>query len=160
MAIVGEIVGAYVVCRMAAAGAAPAAAVLQGTLHRSIAGLIGFSVERARSWWELGRAEQAWLWAGARREYENAALWPALAAALEAGDGDVELRILSRADYSMQETPDHEDERIRERLSRASFRRPFHALYPIVTDFLGRRLLPRRAPTASNLATNTGRGAG
>jgi hypothetical protein len=215
IAIVGESAGAYVLCRMAAAGATPAAAVLQGALYRSIAGLIRFNAERARVWWERGPAERAWLWLTARREYESAALWPALAAALEAGDRsvavndergriehdltdlafdianppaeqfrhlrcptlvvhgaddlnvpvedsletiralwdagnrDVELRILARADHSMQQTPDDVDERLRERLSMASFRRPFHALYPsVLTDFLVRCLLPGGGPAA------------
>lgn len=215
IAIVGESAGAYVLCRMAAAGATPAAAVLQGALHRSIAGLIGFNAERARAWWERGPEERSWMWAKARREYESAALWPAIAAALEAGDPsvavndehgriehdltdlafdianppaeqfrhlrcptlvvhgaddlnvpvedsfetiralwdagnrDVELRILAGADHSMQQTPDDVDERVRERLSMASFRRPFHALYPtVVTEFLVRRLLPGGGPAA------------
>jgi len=215
IAMVGESAGAYVLCRMAAAGATPAAAVLQGALYRSIPGLIRFNAERARSWWERGPAERAWLWAKARREYESATLWPALAAALEAGDRsvavndergriehdltdlafdianppadqfrylrcptlvvhgaddlnvpvedsfetiralweagnrDVELRILARADHSLQQTPEDGDGRVRERLSMASFRRPFHALYPsVVTDFLVHRLLPRSVPTA------------
>lgn len=68
IAIVGESAGAYVLCRMAAAGATPAAAVLQGALHRSIAGLIGFNAERARAWWERGPEERSWMWAKARRE--------------------------------------------------------------------------------------------
>lgn len=207
IAIVGESAGAYVLCRMAAVGAAPAAAVLQGALHRSIAGLLEFNAERARAWWGRGSAERTWLWAEARREYESAVLGPAIAAALAAGhrsasvddeqgrferdlsdlaydvthapadqfrhlscptlvlhgaddlnvpvedaldtaralwaagNRDVELRVLPRADHSMQETPEGADQRIRERLSMASFRRPFHPSYPaVVTDFLVRRL--------------------
>src|SRR3970282_2828306 len=57
IAIVGESAGAYVLCRMAAAGATPAAAVLQGALHRSLAGLIGVNTERARGWGESGTEE-------------------------------------------------------------------------------------------------------
>ncbi len=115
IAIVGESAGAYVLCRMAAAGATPAAAVLQGALHRSIAGLIGFN----------------------------------------AG----ELRILARADHSMQQTPDDVDLRVRERLSMTSFRRPFHTLYPsVVTDFLTRCLLPGGAPAAPVPAGKRGNG--
>lgn len=225
IAIVGESAGAYVLCRMAAAGATPAAAVLQGALHRSIAGLIGFNAERARAWWERGPEERSWMWAKARREYESAALWPAIAAALEAGDPSVavndehsriehdltdlafdianppaeqfrylrcptlvvhgaddlnvpvedsletiralsdagnrdgELRILARADHSMQQTPDDVDLRVRERLSMTSFRRPFHTLYPsVVTDFLTRCLLPGGAPAAPVPASERGGG--
>ena len=207
-AAVGESAGAYVLCRVMAAGARPLAAVLQGALHRSIAGLVAFNASRARRYWERGPAEREWMWGHARAEYESAVTGEATVAALEAGrstvrvedergtferrlidlDYDVEhppaeqfrfvacpalvlhgaddlnvppddafdtvrtlwnagnraveLTMLARADHSMQSTPDDPDERLRERMSFASFRRPFHDRYPgVVVDFL-RRSLP------------------
>ena len=58
-----------------------------------------------------------------------------------AGNRDVELTVLARADHSMQATPDDEDERLRERMSMESFRRPFHHRYPgPIVEFLTRHL--------------------
>jgi len=55
----------------------------------------------------------------------------------QARNRDVDLAILAGADHSMQLTPSDERERIRERLSFASFRRPFHPRYgPLVAAFL------------------------
>lgn len=205
-AMVGESAGAYVLCRLLAAGARPRAAVLQGALYRSIAGLIEFNAARARGYWERGSREREWMWSNARREYESAVTGPALVAAIQerrrtirvedsrgvfersvepldydirlppadqfalvqcptlvvhgaddlnvpvedafgtaraiwaAGNRDGELTLIARADHSMQSTPDDEDTRIRERMSFASFHRPFHARYPgVVVDFLQRQ---------------------
>jgi hypothetical protein len=202
-AMVGESAGAYVLCRLLAGGARPKVTVLQGALHRSIAGLIEFNAARARGYWERGSLEREWMWSNARREYESAVIGPALVAAIQerrrtirvedsrgvfersvepldydiglppadqfafvqcptlvvhgaddlnvpvedafgttralwaAGNRDVELTLIARADHSMQSTPDDEDTRIRERMSFASFHRPFHARYPgVVVDFL------------------------
>ena len=58
-----------------------------------------------------------------------------------AGNRDVELMVLARADHSMQATPDDEDERLRERMSMQSFLRPFHHRYPgVIVEFLTRQL--------------------
>lgn len=201
--MVGESAGAYVLCRLVAEGARPSVAVLQGALHRSIAGLIEFNASRARSFWERGEAERAWMWAEARREYESAVTWPALTAAMvegrssirvedargvferavdpldydiryppaaqfaavrcpslvlhgaddlnvpvddafdttrtlwAAGNRDVELAVIPRADHSLQSTPDDPERRLRERMSFTSFRRPYHPRYPaVIVDFL------------------------
>lgn len=88
-AAVGESAGAYVLCRMMAAGARPSAVVLQGALFRSIAGLIAFNADRARAYLERGDAEREWMWAHARREYESAVLGDATVAALAAGQASV-----------------------------------------------------------------------
>jgi uncharacterized protein len=205
-AMVGESAGAHVLCRVIAAGAQPAAVVLQGALHRSIAGLIEFNASRARSYWQRGEEERAWMWANARHEYESAVIGAAMVEAIAEGGGrsvqvvdergtfersltdldfdiryppaeqfhfvqcsslilhgaddlnvpvedafetakslwaagnrDVEITILPGADHSMQSTPDDEDERLRERMSMASFRRPFHARYPgVIAEWLHR----------------------
>ena len=88
-AMVGESAGAYVLCRMAAAGRMPAAAVLQGALHRSIAGLIDFNAARARAYRDRGPAEAAWLQANAPSEYESAFAGTALVEALTDGRSTV-----------------------------------------------------------------------
>jgi pimeloyl-ACP methyl ester carboxylesterase len=85
-AMVGESAGAYVVCRLAAAGHAPRAAVLQGALHRSIRDLIAFNGHRSRALYEAGPEERAWLWEHARHEYASALLVPAMLEALDRGD--------------------------------------------------------------------------
>lgn len=55
------------------------------------------------------------------------------------GNRDVELTVVARADHSMQSTPADEETRIRERMTFASFRRPFHDRYPgVIVDFLSR----------------------
>lgn len=203
--MVGESAGAYVLCRLVAEGARPSVAVLQGALHRSIAGLIEFNASRARSFWERGEAEREWMWAEARREYESAVTGPALSAAIHegrrsirvedvrgvfergvdpldydiqyppaaqfavlrcpclvlhgaddlnvpvedafdttrtlwaAGNRDVELAVIPRADHSMQSTPEDLESRLRERMSFASFRRPYHPRYPtVIVDFMRR----------------------
>ena len=201
--MVGESAGAYVLCRLAAAGAQPRAAVLQGALYRSIAGLVEFNSSRAREYWERGEAEREWMWAAARREYESAVTGAALVTAIRegrrsfivedsrgsfersieglqydldhppadqfrsltcpclvlhgaddlnvpvtdafdttralwaSGNRDVDLTVIARADHSMQATPADDGVRLRERMSFASFRRPFVARYPaVVADFL------------------------
>lgn len=207
-AMLGESAGAYVLSRLAATGDMPSAAVLQGALYRSSAGLIEFNGGRARAWYERGPDARAWLWAHARREYESAVLLEVMLAALEAGEHgtvtaadergtferslaelaydtehprseqfaaitcptlvlhgaddlnvpvedafattaalwaagnrEVETVILSRVDHSMQRTPDDLDERLRQRMSFASFRNPFDARYiPTVAGFLRERL--------------------
>ena len=64
-----------------------------------------------------------------------------------AGNRDVELLVLPRADHSFQLTPDDEDERLRERMTMQSFLRPFHQRYPgAIVDYLVRTLL--HAPVA------------
>jgi alpha-beta hydrolase superfamily lysophospholipase len=88
-AMVGESAGAYVLCRMAAAGRMPAAAVLQGALYRSIAGLIDFNASRARAYRDRGPAEAAWLRENAPSEYESAFAGGALVKALEEGRSSV-----------------------------------------------------------------------
>ena len=205
-AMVGESAGAYVLCRLVAAGARPQAAVLQGALYRSIAGLIEFNASRARAYWNRGEAEREWMWTEARREYESAVTGTELVAALRegrrsirvedgratfersvdgldydvafppaeqfsvlesptlvlhgaddlnvpvedafdtvaalwsAGNRDVELTVVARADHSMQSTPADEETRIQERMTFASFRRPFHDRYPtVIVDFLARQ---------------------
>ena len=58
------------------------------------------------------------------------------------GNRGVELRILDGADHSMQETPPDPDDRLRERISFASFHRPFHRSYPtVIAEFLLRHLI-------------------
>ncbi len=205
---IGESAGAYVLCRIVAAGARPTVAVLQGALHRSIAGLIDFNASRAQAYWERGAAERDWMWEHARNEYVSAVTGDAIASALasgrssvrvedergtferrvdelaydvdyppeeqfrfvtcptlvlhgaddlnvppddafatvqslwHAGNRHVELTLIARADHSMQSTPADSEERLRERMSFASFHRPFHERYPgVVVDFL-RRSLP------------------
>jgi len=205
-AMVGESAGAYVLCRLVAAGARPQAAVLQGALHRSIVGLIEFNASRARGYWERGEPEREWMWTEARREYESAVTGAELVTAISegrrsirvedsravfgrsvdpleydiqappadqfhaltcpclvlhgaddlnvpvedafettgelwaAGNHDVELTIVARADHSIQSTPADEETRLRERMSFASFRRPFHHRYPgVIVEFLTRQ---------------------
>jgi hypothetical protein len=59
-----------------------------------------------------------------------------------AGNRDVELLVLPRADHSFQRTPDDEDERLRERMTMRSFRRPFHPRYPaVMVEYLAKTLL-------------------
>ena len=209
-AMVGESAGAYVLCRLMAAGAAPRAAVLQGALYRSIGGLLEFNASRARAYWERGEAERDWMWTNARREYESAVMGAETVDALAqgrstvrvddergtfehnldalefdlrhppaeqfrfvtcacliihaaddlnvpvedsfdtmrtlwtAGNRDAELAVLPRADHSFQSTPDDPDERLQERMSMQSFRRPFHPRYPaVIVEYLERTLLPR-----------------
>ncbi|MGH2382533.1 MAG: alpha/beta hydrolase family protein [Candidatus Limnocylindria bacterium] len=206
--MVGESAGAYVLCRVMAAGATPRAVVLQGALHRPIGGLIAFNASRARAYWERGEAERAWMWANARREYESAVTGASFVKAIAegqqtisvidergtferslddlefdlrhppaeqfrfvrcpcliihgvedlnvpvedafetarslwaAGNRDVELVILPRADHSFQRTPGDEDERLRERMTMESFRRPFHQRYPsVIVEYLVKTLL-------------------
>lgn len=205
-AMVGESAGAYVLCRLVAAGARPHAAVLQGALHRSIDGLIEFNASRTRAYWERGPAAREWMWVHARREYESAVTGQALVAAIrrrerlvrvedshgaferstddlqydidhppadqfrvlgcptlvlhgaedlnvpvedafatvqslwDAGNRDVDLIILAHADHSLQATPADVDERIRERMTFESFRRPFVSSFPgVIADFLVRQ---------------------
>ena len=195
-AMVGESAGAYVVCRLAAEGHAPRAAVLQGALHRSIRELIAFNGLRSRALYEAGPEERAWLWEHARHEYGSALLVPAMLDALDrgelgtvaaedergrferslagldydidhapadqfaaiacpalvlhgaddlnvpvedafatvrslwaAGNRAVDLVVLAGTDHSMQLTPPDQAQRIRERVSFASFHRPFHPRY-------------------------------
>jgi pimeloyl-ACP methyl ester carboxylesterase len=195
-AMVGESAGAYVLCRLAAEGHVPRAAVLQGALHRSIRDLIAFNGLRSRALYDTGPDERAWLWEHAPHEYASALLAPAMLDALDRGDlgsisaedergrferslaglgydielppaeqfaaiscpalvlhgGDdlnvpvedafatarslwsagnraVDLVILAGTDHSMQLTPPDEAERVRERISFASFHRPFHPRY-------------------------------
>jgi uncharacterized protein len=84
-AMVGESAGAYVLCRLMAAGARPTAVVLQGALFRSIEGLLRFNAERAREYYERGDHEREWLWTHARREYESAVVGEALIEAIGRG---------------------------------------------------------------------------
>jgi pimeloyl-ACP methyl ester carboxylesterase len=84
--MVGESAGAYVLCRLAAAGRVPQAAVLQGALHRSIRDLIAFNGLRARALYDAGPAEREWLWSNARHEYATAVLIHEMLAALDRGD--------------------------------------------------------------------------
>ena len=59
-----------------------------------------------------------------------------------AGNRDVELIVLPRADHSFQRTPDDEDERLRERMTMQSFLRPFHPRYPaVIVEYLATTLL-------------------
>ena len=59
-----------------------------------------------------------------------------------AGNRDVELLVLPRADHSFQVTPADEEERLRERMTMQSFVRPFHPSYPaVIVDYLARTLL-------------------
>lgn len=90
-AMVGESAGAYVLCRLVAAGAKPRAAVLQGALHRSIAGLIEFNAARARSYHQRGPREREWMWTNARSEYESAVTGAELIAAI--GEGRRTIRV-------------------------------------------------------------------
>jgi len=63
-----------------------------------------------------------------------------------AGNRDVELVVLPRADHSFQCTPDDEGERLRERMTMQSFLRPFHPRYPaVVVEYLARMLLEASA---------------
>lgn len=209
-AMVGESAGAYVLCRVMAAGASPRSAVLQGALHRSIGGLIEFNALRARAYWERGEAERDWMWTNARREYESAVTGAVTVDAVArgrrtvrveddrgtfehslddldfdlrhppaeqfrfvncacliihgaddlnvpvedsfetvrslwaAGNRDVELALLPRADHSFHSAPDDPDERLQGRMSMQSFRRPFHSRYPaVIVEYLERTLLPR-----------------
>lgn len=206
-AMVGESAGAHVLCCVIAGGAAPKAVVLQGALHRSIAGLVEFNASRARSYMDRGEDERAWMWANARHEYEGAVTGTEMVKAIDegrthiraedergtfehdlasldfdiryppaeqfhfvecpclivhgaddlnvpvedafdtartlwaAGNRDVELTVLARADHSMQAAADDEDERLRERMSMRSFLRPFHRRYPgVIVEFLTRAL--------------------
>lgn len=200
---------------MLAAGATPAAVVLQGALHRSIAGLIAFNAARAHEFWSRGEAERQWMWDHARREYESAVIGSEMVAGLEsgrrsvaadderghvvrrldeldydvryppaeqlrhvscpalvlhgaddlnvpvedafatvrtlwrAGNRDVELCVLPRADHSFQATPDDADERLRDRMSMQSFRRPYHPRYPeVIAEYLLRALRPAESAVA------------
>lgn len=59
-----------------------------------------------------------------------------------AGNRDVDLLVLPRADHSFQRTPEDEDERLRERMTMRSFLRPFHPRYPaVIVEYLARTLL-------------------
>lgn len=74
----------------------------------------------------------------------TAALWAS-------GNRSVEVRVLPGADHSLQVTPGDPDERLRERLSMASFRRPFHPDYPgAIVAFLARQLAGPAYPAASS----------
>lgn len=207
-AMVGESAGAYVLSRLVAHGAQPGAVVLQGALHRSIAGLIEFNARRAREFWDRGDDEREWMWTHARREYESAVTGAALVSAIlegrarilvedargafdrstdglqydidfppadqfrflrcpclvlhgaddlnvpvedafdtvrtlwRAGNRDVELSLLARADHSLQTTSHDAEIRARERMDFSSFRRPFHEAYPAV---IARYLTRQRA---------------
>ena len=58
-----------------------------------------------------------------------------------AGNRDVELLVVPRADHSFQRTPDDGDERLRERMTMQSFLRPFHPRYPAaIVEYLVRTL--------------------
>jgi len=112
-AMVGESAGAYVLCRLAAEGIAPAAAVLQGALHRSIPEMIAWNYGRARDFIARGDAERRWLAEELPIEYQNGILVDAMLAALDAGqrtvrvehDGVVHERSLAGLDYDLRHPP-------------------------------------------------------
>ncbi|HEX5590111.1 MAG TPA: alpha/beta hydrolase [Candidatus Limnocylindrales bacterium] len=61
----------------------------------------------------------------------------------EAGNRSAELVVLAGADHSMQSTPDDPEERLRERMTFASFLRPYHPRYPAVVVEHLRRIVDR-----------------
>ncbi|HEU0235160.1 MAG TPA: alpha/beta fold hydrolase [Candidatus Limnocylindrales bacterium] len=112
-AMVGESAGAYVLCRLAAEGLAPKAAVLQGALHRSIPEMIAWNYGRARDFIGRGDAERQWLARELPIEYQNGVLVDAMLAALDAGDRTVRVehegvvyeRSLAGLDYDLRHAP-------------------------------------------------------
>lgn len=207
LAMVGESAGAYVLCRLAAGGRQPAAAVLQGALHRSIVDLLRDNLVRAERYMGSGAEAADWVRHHAPQVHADVRLWPEIERALmegratargsvdgatitrdlggldydlanppadqlahldcpalvihgaddlnvlvddafatvrslwDAGRRDVELQVLAGADHSFQVPAPDPETRIRERLTLASFARPFHPRYPAaVVEYLERQL--------------------
>lgn len=112
-AVVGESAGAYVLCRLAAEGRQPRAAVLQGALYRSIPEMIAWNYGRARDFIARGNDEREWLRRELPIEYQNGLLIDAMLRAIERGestalvevDGEVIERSLAGLDYDLRHPP-------------------------------------------------------
>lgn len=87
--MIGESAGAYVLCRLAGSGRIPEAAVLQGALHRSIAGLIQYNADIARHYVESSAAASGWTRANAPQAYRDALLGERIVEAIERGADEV-----------------------------------------------------------------------
>ena len=206
-AMLGHSAGAYVLCRVALEVGQPDAAVLQGALYRSIAGLLEYNYRLVREYLRLGERQAAWVKQHSTKAYEDALMMGAIVSALdegesmavaeidgetrtrdlsslrydlglppedqfrhlsaptlvlhgsedlnvppedafdavralrEAGNDDVELRVVPGANHSFQLDAQDFETRVREKVTMQNFSRPFHARYPgVVIDYLSRQL--------------------
>ncbi len=88
-AMAGHSAGAYVLCRLAATGATPGAAVLMGALAQSIPEFLSWSFRRTRDFIARGDEEREWLKAANPIEFENGIVVDEYLKALESGGGTV-----------------------------------------------------------------------
>lgn len=113
-AMLGHSAGAYVLCRVAHEVGQPDAAVLQGALYRSIAGLLEYNYRLVRDYMRLGESEAAWVREHSRKAYEDATMMDAIVEAIRkrepqaAGelDGEPWTRDLSSLQYDLDLPPE------------------------------------------------------
>ena len=113
-AMLGHSAGAYVLCRVAHEVGQPDAAVLQGALHRSIAGLLEYNYRLVRDYMRLGETEAAWVREHSPKAYEDAMMMDAIVEAIRrrkpqvAGelDGETRIRDLSGLRYDLDLPPE------------------------------------------------------
>ncbi|WP_420613847.1 alpha/beta hydrolase family protein [Candidatus Spongiisocius sp.] len=113
-AMLGHSAGAYVLCRVAHEVGQPDAAVLQGALYRSIAGLLEYNYRLVRDYMRLGKSETAWVREHSRKAYEDATMMDDIVQAIRkrepqaAGqlDGEPWTRDLSSLRYDLDLPPE------------------------------------------------------
>lgn len=113
-AMLGHSAGAYVLCRVAHEVGQPDAAVLQGALYRSIAGLLEYNYRLVRDYMRLGESETVWVREHSRKAYEDATMMDAIVEAIRerepqaAGelDGEAWTRDLSSLRYDLDLPPE------------------------------------------------------
>jgi uncharacterized protein len=92
VAMAGHSAGAYVLCRLAATGNVPRAAVLMGALSQPIPEFLAWTFGRARDFIARGDEERRWLKAMNPIEFENGIVADEFLKALESGGGTVRVK--------------------------------------------------------------------
>lgn len=113
-AMLGHSAGAYVLCRVALEVGQPDAAVLQGALYRSIAGLLRYNYTMVRDYLSLGESQVAWVKEHSPKAYEDAKMMDATVKAIQNRepvvaadvDGQTRTRDLSSLRYDLDLPPE------------------------------------------------------
>lgn len=113
-AMLGHSAGAYVLCRVALEVGQPDAAVLQGALHRTIAGLLEYNYGLLRGYLSIGESQVAWVKEHSPKAYEDAMMMDAIVSAIECCDpvavaevdGEIRTRDLSSLRYDLDLPPE------------------------------------------------------
>ena len=84
-AMVGHSAGAYVLCRVALEVGQPDAAVLQGALYRTIAGLLDYNYRLVQDYMSLGESQVAWVKQNSSKAYEDAMMLETIVDAITGG---------------------------------------------------------------------------